>query len=210
MDRCGAQDVTSRLIGALAIIAAAIATLSAGQSYALDVRPMQVDGRCDAIQLDGEIRSGEAPDVIKRIDTAAAQCATRNMVIGRMPGGSVNDALEIGAAIRAREYVTAMLPNTECYSACGLVYLGGVQRYWREGARFIIHRPHIRANFSNVADETTAYEELKGRLIRYVSDMGASPDYVDAMYAVSPPGHVTVNRRDMNAWALFMIIGLPF
>lgn len=208
-----ARDIRLAVLRVLrrALMVAPFGVIFAGQpGLALDIQATRIEGRCVGIALDGEIRRNEAADAIKRIDTAAERCGTRNILIGRMPGGSVRDAVAIGMAIRAREYITAMLPNSQCYSACGLVYLGGVQRYWSDGARFIIHRPEIRETFASLAEETAAYEDLKARLIAYVSDMGANPDYVEAMYAVRMGSHELVNQQQMNAWSLFMTVGLPF
>lgn len=185
------------------------------RAHAIDIREMRLDGPCQAIILSGDIARNEAPDFIRRMVEAAERCGTRTIVVRNMPGGSVNDALAIGEAIRAREYVTAMLSESVCASACGLIYLGGVQRYWREGARFIIHRPEIRVAtpFKSIAEADQAYDQLKLRLIRYVAAMGASPDYVDLMY-VEPsrpgPSERTLERLDMMRLSLFTHTGMPF
>jgi hypothetical protein len=178
-------------------------------AHALDLMPLRIND-CVGIELTGEIRLNEAAEVIKRIDAAVEKCGRRNLIVGDMPGGSVNDALAIGAAIRERGYVTAVHSSSKCYSACGLVFLGGVQRYWRPGARFIIHRPRIYGAFPDAATETAAYEELRTRLIRYVSSMGANPDYVDAMYDVQPRSFVEVRPPSLRAWSVFTTEGVPF
>lgn len=185
------------------------------RAHAIDIRELRLDGPCKAVVLNGDIARNEAPNFIRRMVEAAERCGTRTIVVRSMPGGSVNDALAIGEAIRAREYVTAMLADSVCASACGLIYLGGVQRYWREGARFIIHRPEIRVAtpFKSIAEADRAYDQLKLRLIRYVASMGASPDYVDLMY-VEParpgPSERTLERLDMMRLSLFTHTGAPF
>lgn len=192
------------------VVAVVILVAAADHADALEVGSLRLEGRCVGAELNGEIRHGEAVQALKRIEATATQCGTRTVIIGKMPGGSASDAIAIGEALRAREYVTAVLPNSDCYSACGLVYLGGVHRYWREGARFLIHRPQILTTFKSVAEETEAYEQLRDRLIRYVANMGASPDYVDAMYAFGPRDHAILSLQQLNAWALFMTDGAPF
>lgn len=192
-----------------------IHVLSAERAHAIDIREMRLNGPCQAIILNGDIARNEAPDFIKRLVAAAERCGTRNIVVRNMPGGSVNDALAIGEAIRSREYVTAMLPDGVCASACGLIYLGGVQRYWREGARFIIHRPEIRVAtpFKSIAEMDQAYDQLRLRLIRYVASMGANPDYVELMYAEPAypgPSERTLGTPDMMRLSLFTHTGVPF
>lgn len=186
--------------------------LWAPAARALDITEMTSGGLCKGILLNGDIARDEARGFIARMVAAAERCGTRNIIVVKMPGGSVGDAMEIGLAIRSREYITAMLSDSTCASACGLVYLGGVERYWRDGARFIIHRPeiHSAAAIADRIETERAHEALKVWLARYVSDMGGNPDYVDAMYAVRAGGIKTLDQRSMNAFNLFTTIGAPF
>jgi len=187
-----------------------------GHVKALDISEWKTDGLCKAIALNGDIARNEAAGFIKRMVAAADRCGSRTIIVQRMPGGSVNDAIMIGEAIRSQEYVTATLPNSVCASACGLIYLGGVQRYWNSGARFIIHRPEIRVAtpFKTVAEEDQAYYSLKDRLISYVAAMGGNPDYVDQMYAVGKDNPVAslrvLNRDEMLSLGLATQSGTPF
>lgn len=200
-----------RLSTIAAIVGAAVMAALSGPVAALDLKPLRMDNRCVGIQLDGDIRRGEAAGAIKRIDDAMDTCATRNLFVGKMPGGSVNDAIAIGEAIRSREYVTVMQPSSICASACGLIYLGGVQRYWRQNARFIIHRPDIRpaTPFKSIGEENRAYDELKLRLIRYVATLGGNPDYVEAMYSAGSKER-TLENVDLTRLGLVTLVGAPF
>jgi hypothetical protein len=184
----------------------------ADEARALELLALKVEGLCKAIVLDGDIARDEADGFIARLVTAMEGCGARVVVVGRMPGGSVSDALAIGRAIRAQEYVTAMRPDSICASACGLIYLGGVQRYWQPGANFVIHRPEIRSAtpFRSVAESDQAYAALKARLIRYVADMGGNPDYVDLMYAVADGGARVLSQVDLLRLGLFTHTGMPF
>lgn len=187
-----------------------------GQADALGLAEYNIDGRCRAIALNGDISGGEAQHFIPRMIAAAERCGSNVIVMRSMPGGSVTDAIAIGEMVRAREYVTALLPDSLCASACGLIYLAGVQRYWRANGRFVIHRPEIRASrpFKSIAEENQAYDELKVRLIRYVAGMGANPDYVEAMYIVGGdnPGPKLRNLEnvDLTRLGLVTIVGSPF
>lgn len=182
----------------------------AGVAHALDVAEYREDGRCRAVALSGDIRPDEGKSAAQRIVDTAERCGTTTVIVRAMPGGSVADAADIGAVIRAREYATVMLPDSVCASACGLVYLAGAQRFWRPGGRFIIHRPDIRRTFKTPAEETQAYEDLRARLARYASAMGGNPDYVDAMYAVRPGSHEQLGERDLTRLGLVTVVGSPF
>lgn len=186
------------------------------RAQAIDIREWQSGGLCKAIVLSGDIARNEAAKFIPHMTAAVDRCGARTIIAHRMPGGSVNDAIKIGEAIRAREYVTATLPDSVCASACGLIYLAGVQRYWNPGARFLIHRPEIRTAtpFKSVAEEDQAYGDLKSRLVGYVAAMGGNPDYVDLMYAVSKdspgPSLRALDRAEMMRLGLATQNGAPF
>ena len=217
MDRQGARR--RKLRGAMAgwFAACLLAAVGgSGSARALGLSELKINGTCRAIALSGDISGGEAQYIIPRLIAAAERCGSNVIVMQSMPGGSVTDAIAIGEAVRSREYVTAMLPNSLCASACGLIYLAGVQRYWRPNGRFVIHRPEIRASrpFKSIAEEHQAYDELKIRLIRYVAGMGANPDYVEAMYIVGGdnPGPKLRNLEnvDLTRLGLVTMVGSPF
>jgi hypothetical protein len=195
-------------LGAMA--ACSVGVVCGAPALALDVADYRIDGRCQAVLLSGDIATRESASAIRRIVEAAERCGTRTIVVSKMPGGSVVDATDIGSVIRAREYVTAMLPDSVCASACGLIFIGGTQRFWRSGGRFIIHRPEIRATFKTPADELQQYESLRTRLAQYISVMGGNPDYVDAMYAVRPGGSEQLDERDLTRLGLVTAVGSPF
>jgi hypothetical protein len=205
--RISGNAVVRRTVRAMAALAGIVPGTAA---HALDLAEYRLDGRCQAVALTGEIRRGEGAAAAQRIVEAAERCGTGTLVVRQMPGGSVSDAVDIGTAIRAREYVTALLPDSVCASACGLIYVAGTRRFWRPGGRFVIHRPDIRASFQTAAEETREYERLRARLAQYVSSMGGNPDYVDAMYAV-PSGRVEqLDERDLTRLGLVTTVGSPF
>ncbi len=182
---------------------------------ALGLGEWKRDGLCRGIVLEGDIARDEAAGFVKRLIAAVERCGERTIVVLNMPGGSVADAIAIGEAIRSRDYVTVALPNSICASACGLIYLGGVQRYWAVGAQFIIHRPEIRSAtpFKTVAESEHAYDALKSRLVDYVAAMGGNPDYVDLMYGVSRqgpgPDYRVLSGADMMRLGLATQGGMP-
>ena len=45
------------------------------------------------------------------------------------PGGSVAEALRIGAFIRSHSFATMVLPDQQCYSACALIWISAFRRY---------------------------------------------------------------------------------
>ncbi len=66
---------------------------------------------------------------------------TRALVLLSSPGGSVAEALQIGAIIRTQRLATTVAD--ECSSACGLIWLSGVRRYYNPGVRIGFHAAYV-------------------------------------------------------------------
>lgn len=86
------------------------------------------------IRIAGEIVEGDAS---KFTDTVAG--IERAIVLLQGPGGLVHEALDIGAQINIRGFATTVADETECYSACALIWLAGNRRYTSEGATIGVH-----------------------------------------------------------------------
>jgi hypothetical protein len=72
----------------------------------------------------------------------------------RSPGGDARAGNEAGKLIRASMIPTRIPAGWACFSACNLVFMGGVARYVDEGGLFIVHM------FTHVADKEAVRSEL--------------------------------------------------
>jgi hypothetical protein len=64
-------------------------------------------------------------------------------VIFDSPGGSLLAGINIGKAIRLKEFFTLVGEGAECASSCGLAWLGGVKRFAFPGARIGFHAAYV-------------------------------------------------------------------
>jgi hypothetical protein len=90
------------------------------------------DGR--TLVIDGRLNIGAAQQVKEALD---ANPTIRTVVTGG-PGGRVNAAYQIYELIRARRLDTRAI--RACYSACTVVFLGGVRRSLGSAGRLGFHR----------------------------------------------------------------------
>lgn len=107
-------------------------------------------------------------------------------------GGSVRDALLAGNLIRQRGLDTTIFGN--CYSACPLVFAGGVNRnLWASAARLGFHQIYVGQGAALPFDDPI-YQVVN----QYLSEMGANPDIVIPWMWSAPPGSMFVPEpRDM-------------
>lgn len=125
----------------------------------------------------GDIENGFAEELAAVV---ASNPAIETVALGS-GGGSVYDALRAGQMIRALGLDTTLANN--CYSACPLVFLGGVRRtIWSPYPVLGFHQMYTLSggSLSPLAPE---YDLIRG----YVGEMGANPRFVvAAMFAAGP------------------------
>jgi hypothetical protein len=97
------------------------------------------------IYANGPFTSGTAKEFASFIESKRISAGA--VVIFNSPGGLVSEALELGRAIRAAGFDTEVgvqertaSSRGECYSACTLAFLGGVNRTIPSEAVFGVHR----------------------------------------------------------------------
>jgi hypothetical protein len=91
------------------------------------------DGK-SIILIRGELAFG---DERKFVDVALAR--PNALVVLEGPGGNLTTGLEIGRAIRLKGFVTAVVSDSFCASACALAWLGGQTRLMGATARIGFH-----------------------------------------------------------------------
>lgn len=149
----------------LTVIFGLLAPWTAARAVEVSVIPASASNPA-VIQVSGEFLSG---DQKKFVDVAVN--VPDAIVVFDSPGGDLLAGLEIGKAIRLKEYATGVDDGMVCASACALAWLGGVKRLMSPGAHIGFH-----AAF-NVDDRqvTGAGNAFVGA---YLSQLGLTPSFI--------------------------------
>ena len=122
----------------------------------------------DTLLLRGAIARGDAERILPEIADAQVRTASLDS-----PGGSVSDALAIGAAIREAELDTTLADGAVCLSACPYAFAGGVGRTVHEGAAFGVHQHSFDAStILPAALAATDIQRGQARVLRHLDEMG--------------------------------------
>jgi hypothetical protein len=94
-------------------------------------------------------------------------------VVLQSPGGSVQDAMEIGRLIRAKNFATEVTSGHVCASSCPLVFAGGVTRRAGARAQLGVHQmvaagPRELIRGDGMADA----QRITAQVQNYLRDMG--------------------------------------
>ena len=142
-----------------------------------------------AVLLEGEIAGGDATRILKQINELR-EAPTRAIL--NSPGGSVQDALELGRALRLAGMETEMREGDICYSACPYLLAAGVTRTVPEEAIVGVHQHYFGE--STLLPAFAAVEDIQrgqGQVMRYLDQMGIDP-LVMQHALVTPPDEIYV------------------
>ena len=98
-------------------------------------------------------------------------------------GGSVVDAVKAGMLIRDRNIDTALFGN--CYSACPLMFMGGVHREMWAGSG--PHRLGFHQIYTGSGVAVPLEDPVYNLVISFVSKMGIDPVPVVSWMTATPP-----------------------
>ncbi|KIN60419.1 Periplasmic protein-like protein [Sulfitobacter noctilucae] len=141
------------------------------------------------VLLEGSIAAGDGVRLAKDI---AALSTPPERVILNSPGGSVRDALELGAFLRDSGFETAMRDGDICYSACPYVLAAGTARDIPDTASVGVHQHYFGE--STLLPAFVAVEDIQrgqGEVMEYLDTMGIDP-LVMRHALVTPPDEIYV------------------
>jgi hypothetical protein len=120
----------------------------------------------------GKIVPGTAQDLIA-FDVAQERRA--GVVVLDSPGGSVTEAMQIGAYIRSRGLDTMVVENGLCASACPLAFAGGVARIAFRTSWIGVHRAFILGREGDTQSGLRQGQQLAAACMRHLEQLGIDP-----------------------------------
>lgn len=156
-----------------------VLTALATRSHAVEIDVVRVPGtEYPMVFLRGLIERGDAERFIEIVDGMP----TASIILSG-PGGLMSEALEIGAEIRIRSFSTMVLPDEECASACGVIWLSGVRRYMADTSMIGFHAAYVIRN--GVPYETGMGNAEVGS---FMTHLGYSIEAIRFLTAAPPNG----------------------
>lgn len=128
------------------------------------------------IRVSGDFVVGDEADFIK-----VALPIERAIVDLNSNGGNLLAGIEIGKAIRLKEYSTYVSHSGVCASACALAWLGGMQRFMEPGAQVGFHVAYVQSKVG--AQESGQGNALVGA---YLNQLGLPQSAILYVTAAAP------------------------
>ena len=137
------------------------------------------------VHLNGPI-DADAPD---RLSRALNGVDGQIIVWLNSPGGNLFAGMQLGRVMRQHGAWTYIIDHRrlrpgECYSACGLAFLGGIRRFNDNGARYGVHRASLQGGPGTGSRDLAA--DLYAAIESYVREMGVDVRLLDLWKKTGP------------------------
>lgn len=147
------------------------------------------------IFVKGEFVQGDALEFERKI-----MGLTRGLVVLSSPGGSVTEGLGIGAAVRTSGLAT--MTADQCASACALVWLSGIRRYFNEGARIGFHAAY-KIRDGKPVETGMANAEIGS----FLTHLGLNREAIRFVASAPPNGMRWMTLEDAHRLNISVIVG---
>lgn len=136
-------------------------------------------GSGGTLELTGTIDAGSAARFVTELEAIREYV---KLVALDSPGGSVNDALEMGRLIRQEGLDTSVAAGSLCASSCPLVLAGGIKRLASESSAIGVHQIYANvtadsmpANLRAAGTAMSDAQKTTAKITRYLTDTGVDP-----------------------------------
>lgn len=123
--------------------------------------------------LEGAINPGDSDRFLTAFDGAQPRPDT---IALHSPGGSVRDALAIGAKVREATLDTMIIEDATCASACPIILFSGVERLVSRGAWVGMHQSYMMdVSMVTTRQAVSEIQYLQGDVMDHTREMGVDP-----------------------------------
>ena len=150
-------------------------------------------GRSAHIEVEGEIREGDAEKIESFVGSLQFSDDLRIHVSFNSPGGSLSEGLRIGRYLLDLPVTVTTNINRglstpgECASACVFAFLGGHYRYLMEGSRLGVHQFYLTDGNDLTANEGVAVSQfLAGEIVEFIGQARVKPEFFSLISSVNP------------------------
>jgi hypothetical protein len=150
------------------------------------------NGSNSVVLITGELLTGDHKKFATK--TLSLDYAT---VVFHSPGGNLVAGIEIGKAIRLKEFQTYVPKGSLCASACAVAWLGGIKRYMSSNGRVGFHAAYRTKNGSPV--ESGAGNAIAGA---YFNSIGLPQRAILYLTSASPIDMQWLSLEDAQRYGI--------
>jgi hypothetical protein len=144
------------------------------------------------IMIHGNLEMGDERDFIQ-----VALSADRAIVLFNSNGGNLHAGIEIGKAIKLKQFYTGVAKDTYCASACAFAWLAGTKRFMEPTARVGFHAVYT---IENGQPKTSGYGNAL--LGAYLNQLGLGTEAITYISNAAPENMQWLNADDASQYGI--------
>ncbi len=155
------------------------------------------------LRMVGTVAPGDGARIPDLLADRLAERDPATALVLHSPGGSVDDALEIGRAIRTLGLATEVVAGDVCLSACPYILAGGAPRVVSPEGSVGVHQHAFGEN--TVLPAFLAVEDVQrgqGRVMGYLDEMGVDPLVMRHALATPPESIYLLLPEELERYRL--------
>ena len=155
---------------------------------AAEITARRADSCSLELSIRGPIVEGDGERVAFELQSTVSMCrsgySTKHVLLDS-PGGSVQEALTMGRAMRRHRASVCVLEDAQCASSCVLVFVGGISRCAVK--KLGVHRPYFEdARGLDSRDIETSWRQMDSAIRQYLQQMNVSSALAEMMTTTRP------------------------
>lgn len=148
------------------------------------------------VAIEGEIKPGDFEKFIEfKIANKSNPRMSADVVFLNSPGGNVKEALKFAKAFSSSFYSTFVLDGKSCFSACTMIWAGGVDRTIMGTGRLGFHRLSFSAKEVDVKKSKAILDPENSKVVAFFKDVGLPNSLIEKMNETAPTDLFIVNER---------------
>ena len=166
-------------------LGSALLTLVALAGFSLPAQAVEIEPRGDKLVISGRV---EPDDFVKMREAVEANPETKTIVLRNSPGDKLKQAMLMAEFIRERSLNTAV--SGHCRSACGIMFLAGVER--RSTNEFPPTQTYVafHGGYDREGQNTGRFDTRVSAAVRRFTDGRLDPGLVEQWLALPKRGMV--------------------
>ncbi len=148
------------------------------------------------IAIEGEIKPGDYKKfLLFRLDLFLKSKVVGNHVFLDSPGGNVEEALEFAEFFSTYLFSTYVLDGKSCFSACTIIWAGGVERNLERTGRLGFHRLSFKEKELDIQKTKSALTPANLKVIAFFKEVGFPNSIIEKMNETAPTDLFIIDLR---------------
>jgi hypothetical protein len=147
------------------------------------------------ILIQGQIQPGDYAKIVRFVRHPDNYERFARAVFLDSGGGDLVETIKIANLLEKSYAATHVLPGARCYSACFILWMGGVSRNIANGATLGVHQIHVKVDGDAMDPASERFASIARRVETYLAGMGTPRTILDRMNATAPADMFVISQR---------------